>query len=117
MTGGIVTVLGPIGLNFGSGMTGGLAYVLRNAVENILNIEFVQPHELDEQEEHYLRGLLEKHLALTDSPVAFRYLAMRHCHSCAFSLFISREPWKPPGTASPRIIVRRPAAAPNYSWA
>src|SRR4029077_8841926 len=29
MTGGVVLVIGPLGLNFGSGMTGGLAYVLR----------------------------------------------------------------------------------------
>ena len=28
MTGGIVTVLGPTGYNFGAGMTGGFAYVL-----------------------------------------------------------------------------------------
>ena len=28
MTGGVVTVLGPVGYNFGAGMTGGLAYVL-----------------------------------------------------------------------------------------
>ena len=28
MTGGCVTVLGPTGVNFGAGMTGGFAYVL-----------------------------------------------------------------------------------------
>ncbi|MGB9510507.1 MAG: glutamate synthase large subunit [Candidatus Acidiferrum sp.] len=77
MTGGIVTVLGPIGLNFGSGMTGGLAYVLRNEVDNVLNLEFVQAHELDDQEENNLRRLIEKHLALTDSPVALRLLSRR----------------------------------------
>ena len=33
MTGGIAVVLGPVGLNFGSGMTGGLAYFLRSEAE------------------------------------------------------------------------------------
>jgi glutamate synthase (ferredoxin) len=77
MTGGIVAVLGPIGLNFGSGMTGGLAYILRTEMEHVLNLEFVQAHELEEAEESNLRRLLEFHFALTDSPVALRLLAKR----------------------------------------
>ena len=77
MTGGIVTVLGPIGLNFGSGMTGGLAYILRSEVDHVLNLEFVQAHELEEEEESNLRRLLESHVALTDSPVAARLLSRR----------------------------------------
>ena len=47
MTGGIAVVLGPVGLNFGSGMTGGLAYVLRSEADHVLNSEFVQSHELE----------------------------------------------------------------------
>jgi glutamate synthase (NADPH) large chain len=77
MTGGIVAVLGRIGLNFGSGMTGGLAYVLRNEMDHVLNLEFVQAHELEEQEEINLRRLLESHLALTDSPIGSRLLVRR----------------------------------------
>jgi glutamate synthase (ferredoxin) len=77
MTGGVVTVLGPIGLNFGSGMTGGLAYILRSEMDHVLNLEFVQAHELEEAEESNLRRLLESHVALTDSPVALRLLARR----------------------------------------
>ena len=75
MTGGIVAVLGPIGLNFGSGMTGGLAYVLRSEMDHVLNLEFVQAYELEDEEESSLRRLLESHVALTDSPVASRLLA------------------------------------------
>ena len=78
MTGGIVAVLGPIGLNFGSGMTGGLAYILRSHTDHVLNLEFVQAHELEEQEEASLRRLLESHVALTDSPVATRLLSRAH---------------------------------------
>ena len=77
MTGGIVAVLGRIGLNFGSGMTGGLAYVLRSEMDHVLNLEFVQAHELEEQEENSLRRLLESHLVLTGSPVASRLLSRR----------------------------------------
>ena len=32
MTGGVVLVLGPAGVNFGSGMTGGLAYLLTDLI-------------------------------------------------------------------------------------
>jgi glutamate synthase (ferredoxin) len=74
MTGGIVAVLGPLGLNFGSGMTGGLAYTLRSEIENVLNLEFVQPFDLEVAEEHHLRQLLELHVAHTGSPKAFRLL-------------------------------------------
>jgi len=77
MTGGIVTVLGPIGLNFGSGMTGGLAYVLRSEADHVLHPEFVQAHELEADEERNLRRFIEMHFALTDSPAALRFLAMR----------------------------------------
>jgi glutamate synthase (ferredoxin) len=75
MTGGIVSVLGPIGLNFGSGMTGGLAYILRSQMDHVLNLEFVQAHELEQEEEANLRRLLESHKALTGSPVAARLLS------------------------------------------
>jgi glutamate synthase domain-containing protein 3 len=77
MTGGIVSVLGPIGLNFGSGMTGGLAYILRSQMDHVLNLEFVQAHELEQEEEANLRRLLESHVVLTDSPVAARFLSRR----------------------------------------
>jgi len=115
MTGGVVAVLGPAGLNFGSGMTGGLAYVLRTEAEHILNTEFVLPHELEQMEERCLRGLLETHLALTGSPRAFRYLAMSSLP------FLRIQPIHFQGTlegawkaASPRIGDWLPAAAANY---
>jgi glutamate synthase (ferredoxin) len=77
MTGGLAAILGPVGLNFGSGMTGGLSYILRSEADHVLNQEFVQPHDLQEEEERQLRQLLESHFALTESPVALRLLAQR----------------------------------------
>jgi glutamate synthase domain-containing protein 2/glutamate synthase domain-containing protein 1/glutamate synthase domain-containing protein 3 len=75
MTGGIVAILGRLGLNFGSGMTGGLAYILRSEADQVLNLEFVQPHELEDQEESNLRRLLQNHYALTASPRTLRVLS------------------------------------------
>ncbi len=78
MTGGIAAILGPAGLNFGSGMTGGLAYLLRSEMENALNREFVQAHELEEHEESCLRALIEMHRLRTGSPCAARFLAQQN---------------------------------------
>ena len=77
MTGGVAAILGPVGLNFGSGMTGGLAYLMRSEADHVLNLEFVQAHELAETEEQQLRRFLETHLTLTGSPKASRLLALR----------------------------------------
>src|SRR5246127_1219865 len=55
MTGGVAIILGPVGLNFGSGMTGGLAYVLRGEAEGMLHREFVTLAEIEPQEEEWLR--------------------------------------------------------------
>src|SRR5579872_4900331 len=78
MTGGVALVLGPLGLNFGSGMTGGLAYVLRAEVEDVLNRDFVGVHEVDAVEEAWLRRVLEEHVHFTGSPRAGRLLSRRN---------------------------------------
>jgi glutamate synthase domain-containing protein 2/glutamate synthase domain-containing protein 1/glutamate synthase domain-containing protein 3 len=77
MTGGVVLVLGPLGLNFGSGMTGGLAYVLRAEVEDVLHREFVAVAETDADEQLWLRCVLQAHQHLTASPRAARLLSRR----------------------------------------
>jgi glutamate synthase domain-containing protein 3 len=77
MTGGVVLVLGPLGLNFGSGMTGGLSYVLRGEADEVIHRDFVALSEIDAQEEAWLRSVLEEHLRLTSSPRASRLLSRR----------------------------------------
>src|SRR5438477_466242 len=77
MTGGVAIVLGPLGLNFGSGMTGGLAYVPRAEAEDVLHRDFVTLLEIDLQEESWLRRTLEEHVRLTESPRAVRLLSRR----------------------------------------
>jgi len=77
MTGGVALILGPLGLNFGSGMTGGLAYVLRAEAEDVLHRDFVTLAELDSEEENWLRRTLEEHVHFTASPRAARMLSRR----------------------------------------
>jgi len=77
MTGGVAIIFGPVGLNFGSGMTGGLAYVLRGEAEAMLHREFVTLAEIEVQEEEWLRQTLEEHFHQTRSPRASRLLARR----------------------------------------
>ena len=77
MTGGVVVVLGPLGLNFGSGMTGGLSYVLRGEAEEVVHRDFVLLADIDSQEAAWLRRALEDHLHFTGSPKASRLLSRR----------------------------------------
>jgi glutamate synthase domain-containing protein 2/glutamate synthase domain-containing protein 1/glutamate synthase domain-containing protein 3 len=77
MTGGVVLVLGPLGLNFGSGMTGGLAYALRAEVDGVLHREFVTVSEMESGEQLWLRSVLEAHLHFTASPRASRLLSRK----------------------------------------
>ena len=78
MTGGRVVVLGPTGVNFAAGMTGGLAYVLDQSGDfdlrcNLDTVDLETVRE-DSPEEAELLALLEKHHALTGSALAGRIL-------------------------------------------
>lgn len=76
MTAGLVALLGPTGANFGSGMTGGLAYIPRDFLPEFhWHEEYVRVAEISSAEESQLRQLLETHYALTASPRAARLLA------------------------------------------
>ena len=73
MTGGVVTVLGNTGYNFGAGMTGGFAFVLdldRTFVDKY-NSELVEIHRIrgEDMEEYrsYLRGILDDFFEATGS--------------------------------------------------
>jgi glutamate synthase (NADPH) large chain len=73
MTGGQITVLGSTGYNFGAGMTGGFAYVLdqeKNFVDQY-NHELVEIHRISSERmepyRNHLRGVIEQHVAATQS--------------------------------------------------
>ena len=71
MTGGIVTIIGDVGVNFGAGMTGGFAYVLDETGDldirlNKESIEMLEMGDLAIHQEH-LRGIIDKHFNETGS--------------------------------------------------
>ena len=78
MTGGIVTILGETGVNFGAGMTGGFAYVLDESgtLESRLNPELVEIVTLEGKAvlQEHLRGIISAHLEETGSVRAERIL-------------------------------------------
>ena len=73
MTGGRVVVLGPTGINFGAGMSGGIAYVYdkRHRFDSYCNLDMVDldpvtiPEDIEE-----LRELIKKHIKYTRSEKA-----------------------------------------------
>jgi glutamate synthase (NADPH/NADH) large chain len=73
MTGGVAVILGPVGSNFGAGMSGGMAFVLdlHDRFEDVLNRDSVvvgrvrSPHW-----EQVLRGLVAEHARETGSRFA-----------------------------------------------
>ena len=76
MTGGIVTILGETGVNFGAGMTGGLAFIYdekREFIDN-MNQELIEALRIDtddtETERIYLRNLLRDYVEDTQSEKA-----------------------------------------------
>ncbi|MGB3210272.1 MAG: glutamate synthase large subunit [Desulforhopalus sp.] len=78
MTGGIVTILGETGVNFGAGMTGGFAYVLdeSGALKSRVNPELVEIMSLDDRAvlQEHLRGMISAHFQETGSIRAERIL-------------------------------------------
>ncbi len=76
MTGGRAVVLGPTGINFAAGMSGGVAYVLdeQGSFPARCNPELVDFDPIEEADAIELRSLVEEHHLRTFSPVAARLL-------------------------------------------
>jgi glutamate synthase (NADPH/NADH) large chain len=82
MTGGTVVVLGKTGMNFGAGMTGGLAWIYdvdgSFMSESKFHADFIDPQEfgaVDEDSRGSLKALIEEHVALSESGLAKAMLA------------------------------------------
>jgi len=76
MTGGRVVILGSTGVNFGAGMSGGIAYVYdqQGIFDLNCNLEMIDLEPLSEQEDiAELRSMLENHFRYTGSEKA-RYI-------------------------------------------
>ncbi len=71
MTNGRVVILGRAGRNFGAGMSGGFAYVLDEAgdfAEKSCNRSMVDVDPLDPEDVAFVKKLVERHVAYTNSP-------------------------------------------------
>ena len=81
MTAGVVIILGPTGINFASGMTGGLAYISKQFLrESAYSHEFVRcvnQTGLEPAEETRIRLALEEHVRRTSSPTAAQILKLK----------------------------------------
>ncbi|MEI6894383.1 MAG: glutamate synthase large subunit [Colwellia sp.] len=90
MTGGIVTIIGDVGINFGAGMTGGFAYVLdeRRDLDVRLNTESIEMLAVDDLAIHqeHLRGIINQHFEETGSLRAQEILADFDKFSSLFKL-------------------------------
>jgi len=79
MTGGVAAILGPVGVNFAAGMTGGVAYVYDKSATLDLNCNLdsvdLFPVEPGSDDEARLVSLLEEHAKRTGSPLAKALLA------------------------------------------
>jgi glutamate synthase (NADPH/NADH) large chain len=73
MTGGVITVLGETGYNFGAGMTGGFAYVLDEdrRFSDRVNMELVELQRITSENveayRHFLKGMIREFVANTGS--------------------------------------------------
>lgn len=77
MTGGRVIVLGPVGQNFGAGMSGGIAYLYNQhpQLEIFCNMELIEIERIySDSEEKWLREWIQRHYDHTQSPKAQKIL-------------------------------------------
>ena len=123
MTGGRVVILGPTGLNFAAGMSGGIAYVLDEdgGFRERCNTELVGFDAITPDESEELRSWIEEHGERTGSVVADRVLAdwqgslnqmvkvMPHDYKRAL-LELAAE-----GEAEVAAAAAGPAASPGYA--
>ncbi|MCE7055420.1 glutamate synthase large subunit [Algoriphagus sp. AGSA1] len=73
MTGGLVVNLGEIGRNFAAGMSGGIAYILKEYITEI-NPELVDIDILEEEDFTTIKTFLKRHVKLTRSALGAKFL-------------------------------------------
>jgi len=92
MTGGTVVVVGPTGINFAAGMSGGEAFVWDRDgnLARRLNVAMAASDELDEQDEARLLALLKSHREATGSSRVARILGDWATHRTEFLVVRAR---------------------------
>ncbi|MGA7157150.1 MAG: glutamate synthase-related protein [Acidobacteriaceae bacterium] len=94
MTGGMVAILGEIGINFGAGMTGGLAWVYDPRQTILSEVRYhndfleAQPFaETSAEQQQTLQALIQEHVGLSQSKLGERLLSDWQACSGDFILF------------------------------
>jgi len=90
MTGGRAVILGATGRNIAAGMSGGVAYVLDLARHRV-NGDMVDVEPLDGESSQWLRDVLIRYVADTESTVAQALLADWGRWSDQFSVIMPRD--------------------------
>ncbi|PZX58267.1 glutamate synthase (NADPH/NADH) large chain [Algoriphagus ratkowskyi] len=73
MTGGLVVNLGEIGRNFAAGMSGGIAYILKDYITEV-NPELVDIDILENEDFNTIKTFLKRHVKLTKSGLGAKFL-------------------------------------------
>ncbi|WP_339705846.1 glutamate synthase large subunit [Algoriphagus aquimarinus] len=73
MTGGLVVNLGEIGRNFAAGMSGGIAYILKDYTTEI-NPELVDIDNLEDEDFNTIKTFIKRHVKLTRSGLGTKFL-------------------------------------------
>ncbi|MHA7130596.1 glutamate synthase large subunit [Algoriphagus namhaensis] len=74
MTGGLMINLGEVGRNFAAGMSGGIAYILKDYITEI-NPELVDIDLLEDEDFILIKDFLKKHVRLTGSELGETFLS------------------------------------------
>ena len=90
MTGGTAVILGPIGRNFGAGMSGGVAYLLDANPINV-NIDMVELDVPSADDLEQLRTIVTRHWEETESAVAAELLADWSMQAGRFTLVMPKD--------------------------
>ena len=93
MTGGVVTVLGQTGKNFGAGMSGGIAYVYDedDTFARRLNTEMVDLEALTDWDRELLQQMVRNHFTYTSSKRALDMLNDWDTHCARFVKIMPRD--------------------------
>ena len=80
MTGGIIMVLGETGVNFGAGMSGGIAYVYdkNNAFRDKCNFAMIETQELNYNDISSFSNLFNKYTFLENDQIRIKEMLKRH---------------------------------------
>lgn len=90
MTGGLVINLGEIGRNFAAGMSGGIAYILKDYI-HLINQEMVDLDPLNEDDFVTIKEQLKEHFGYTNSQLAAEYLENWDSYKERFIKVIPRD--------------------------